>query len=188
MALKPEADRLVETHAYLVRGTRARWFPGVPPAVAEELDGAGRCALVEAARDYDAARGSAFATLAIWRLRGAMTAERRRQQRWCRATDSLEMVERADEDALYPRLTDPAAGPLARALRRDARRALLAAVNGLPWVERDVVRRHYWQHEGMREIGLALGCGARRVMRLHEGAIEQLRERLWLVRELFGAG
>src|SRR5205823_14567447 len=125
-------------YCHLVRGTRMRWFPDIAGAVAEELDGAGRLALVEAARDYEGNRGAGFATFAIWRLRDAMRNERRRHERWSRAEAPLDAAPDADEIGAPLQYQEGAPGPLDQALRRDARRMLLAAVNGLPWVEREV--------------------------------------------------
>ena len=184
MAPQADANRLIEAHGYLVHGTRTRWFPGLSGADAEELESAGRQALVEAAGEFEGGQGATFATFAVWRLRDAMRAECRRHERWQRFEEPLDPdVEEEEPAASIP---DDSPGPLDRALRGEARRLLLAAVDTLPWVEREVVWRHYWRNEALAEIGAALGCGVRRATRLHEDALGQLREWLWPVREVFG--
>jgi RNA polymerase sigma factor (sigma-70 family) len=187
MAPHSEATSLVEAHTYLVRGTRARWFPGLSGALAEEVEGAGRQALAEAAREFESGQGASFATFAVWRLRDAMRAECRRQDRWQRFEEPFEAPHEEEEtDSATASIPDDSPGPLERAFGSEARLLLLAAVHGLPWVEREVIWRHYWHREALVEIGDTLGCGVRRARRLHEDALGQLRGMLWSARELFG--
>lgn len=77
-ALSPDA--LVEKHAPLVKRIARHLSGRLPPNVdVDDLNQAGLIALLDAARNYNAAKGANFETYAGIRIRGAMLDEVRRQ-------------------------------------------------------------------------------------------------------------
>lgn len=78
-ARRQDQDRLVLDHLEFVRQVHGRLLARLPPGVdAENLESAGILGLVEAARQFDPGRGTAFKTYAYPRIRGAMVDELRR--------------------------------------------------------------------------------------------------------------
>src|SRR5438132_5689067 len=72
-------DALIMAHLPLVRHTLSRLIVHLPPGVdVENLEAAGTLGLVEAASKFDPERGVKFETFAVWRIRGAVFDELRR--------------------------------------------------------------------------------------------------------------
>lgn len=72
-------DRLILEHLYFVRHILGRMLGGLPDSVDNDnLESAGILGLVEAAGQFDPARGIAFTTFAYQRIRGAILDELRR--------------------------------------------------------------------------------------------------------------
>jgi RNA polymerase sigma factor FliA len=71
--LSPSAQELIEQGQGLVRSLAAGIHRKLPRSVdVEDLIAYGQLGLVEAARDFDPARGSQFSTYAYYRIRGAI--------------------------------------------------------------------------------------------------------------------
>ena len=71
--LSPSSQDLIEQGQGLVRSLAARIRRKLPRSVdVEDLIAYGQIGLVEAARDYDPARGNQFSTYAYYRIRGAI--------------------------------------------------------------------------------------------------------------------
>lgn len=76
---KPDSGKLVEEHGPLVRRIAHHLLARLPSSVnVEDLIQSGMIGLLEAAANYDAARGASFETFAGIRIRGAMIDEVRR--------------------------------------------------------------------------------------------------------------
>jgi len=72
-------DRLILEHLYFVRHILGKMLGGLPDSVdSDNLESAGILGLVEAAGQFDPARGTAFTTFAYQRIRGAILDELRR--------------------------------------------------------------------------------------------------------------
>jgi RNA polymerase sigma factor for flagellar operon FliA len=72
-------DRLILEHLYFVRHILGKMLGGLPDSVDNDnLESAGILGLVEAAGQFDPARGVAFTTYAYQRIRGAILDELRR--------------------------------------------------------------------------------------------------------------
>jgi RNA polymerase sigma factor for flagellar operon FliA len=70
---RPEPQQLIEECQGLVRSLAVSVHRKMPPNVdLEDLVAYGQIGLVEAARDYDPARGGRFSTYAYYRIRGAI--------------------------------------------------------------------------------------------------------------------
>jgi RNA polymerase sigma factor for flagellar operon FliA len=83
---------------------------------------------------------------------------------------------RGHDFALTDTLRDESADVGGDVERRDARAALLAAVERLPPQERAVIGRHYFAGQSLKEIGAVLGVSESRVSQVHGGAVKRLRE------------
>ncbi|QDU40224.1 RNA polymerase sigma factor FliA [Maioricimonas rarisocia] len=109
-ARKGDRDRLVLEHLEYVRHVVGKLISDLPAGTdLENLEAAGVLGLVEAATQFDAARGVAFTTYAYPRIRGAVLDELRRNsplsqtmaQRWARIrAASLEFENSATPEAL----------------------------------------------------------------------------------------
>lgn len=80
-----------------------------------------------------------------------------------------------DEDYLERHAVGSAPDPLELLEDEDLRRALAAAIEGLPERERLVMALYYEQDLNLREIGAVLGVTESRVCQLHAQAVARLR-------------
>lgn len=167
-------SELVEAHLHLIEPIARRLLRSVPRSIAlEDLVGAGRLGLVEAARSYRPAEhgGAPFSAFARPRIRGAMI-------------DSIKRA--AYREAKRPSVEDTPE-PVSDAFTREAAagvdRAALelriaAALRALPALQRRVVLAHYEDGLRMRAIGAEYGVGKSRASQIHRAAIRSLRRRL----------
>jgi RNA polymerase sigma factor for flagellar operon FliA len=103
IARRHERDGLIEQHVKLVKHLLGRMLRGLPDHVdRENLESAGMLGLVEAAHQFDPARGTTFASFATTRIRGAIIDELRRN---CPLPQSMQRQWRTVREA-YARLTD----------------------------------------------------------------------------------
>jgi RNA polymerase sigma factor for flagellar operon FliA len=110
---RTERDALILEHLAFVRHILGRMISRLPAgADRENLESAGICGLVEAAGQFDAARGVSFTTYAYPRIRGAILDELRRNcplpqhmlERWGRIRDAYAALEtEATPEALAER-------------------------------------------------------------------------------------
>ena len=86
------------------------------------------------------------------------------------------------DDATADRTMDPGPDPFRDAAEEDFRRALAAAIDGLPEREKMVMSLYYDDELNLKEIGLVLGVTESRACQLHGQALVRLRARLTGVR------
>jgi RNA polymerase sigma factor for flagellar operon FliA len=146
----------------------------IPRSIAlEDLIGAGRLGLVEAARNYrpEAFGGAPFSSYARPRIRGAI---------W-------DSVKRAPfREAKRPRIEDtpePASYTFTMEAAAAVDRAELgfrmsAALRALPEIQRRVVLLYYEEGLRMRAIGSQFGVTKTGASKIHRAAIRLLRRRL----------
>jgi RNA polymerase sigma factor (sigma-70 family) len=146
----------------------------IPRSIAlEDLIGAGRLALVEAARKYrpEAFGGAPFSSYARPRIRGAMWDSVKRAP--YREAKRLR-IEGMREPASYTFTTEAAAA----VDRAELGRRIAAALRALPEVQRRVVLLHYEDGLRMRAIAAEYGVTKGGASKIHRAAIRLLRRRL----------
>jgi RNA polymerase sigma factor for flagellar operon FliA len=172
-AVALDHNGLVEAHVSLIEPIARRLASRLPRSFTlDDLIGAGRVGLVEAARAYrpELHGGAPFAAYARLRIRGAI----------------LDSVRRANYiEAKRPSLEDapePASHSFREAAAAVDRAALelriAAALRSLPALERRVVLLHYEDGLRLRAIGARYGVGKSRASQIHRAAILALRRRL----------
>ena len=82
------------------------------------------------------------------------------------------------DDVTAGRAVDPGPDPFREAADGDFRKALSAAIDGLPEREKMVMSLYYDDELNLREIGLVLGVTESRVCQLHGQALVRLKARL----------
>jgi len=185
MALAKLARRrndLVHGHLHLVRAVAWRVWRDLDATLDfEDLVGHGMVGLVQAARRYDPRRGVTFATFAWHRIRGAMFDAVRVMGRYTRREIASYRAGRiaVDPDPPVPSvddLPDGAPDPDELFAQRDRCLRLRAAVAKLPQRERGFIEKVYYEGKRFRVAGSELGLSKSWASRLHDRAIDGLRE------------
>jgi RNA polymerase sigma-70 factor (ECF subfamily) len=92
--------------------------------------------------------------------------------------DHLAATARAAFDPLVTSFADVATSPTQRLVRREAERALMAALDALPIDHQLALELYYWEELSMQDVADALGISrSAAINRIHR-ARAQLRERL----------
>lgn len=194
-----ERDKLILAHTHLVPKTVKRLVPKVPARIErEDLEGAGYLGLVEAADRWDPARGTAFRTLAIAWIRGAVW-EYLRAEDW--APRSVREKERRGEEEVLELVSlsdvlvndgegspitvaeavpDPNVDVERQTLAKLEEEALRACVRWLPRRERALLEAYYWDDRTHRQIGSRERRCVSRIHQWHEEAMGRLRR--WVER------
>jgi RNA polymerase sigma factor for flagellar operon FliA len=166
-----DPNELAEAHLHLIEPIARRLAATLPASFAlEDLIGAGRVGLVEAARRYRPQDhgGAPFSAWARVKIRGAMLDSIRRAA-W------LEAKRPALEDSREPAaltITEAAVDREFLGLR------VAAAIKSLPELQRRVLLLYYDEGLRLRAIGQTIGKGRSRASKLHMEAIRSLRRRL----------
>jgi RNA polymerase sigma factor (sigma-70 family) len=169
VALDPK--ELAEAHLHLIAPIARRLARTLPRSFAlEDLIGAGRVGLVDAARRYRPEKhgGAPFSAFARPRIRGAILDSVRR-------ASFIEATRPALEDSPEPAelsLTEAWVDREALGFR------VAAAIRALPELQRRVLLLHYDEGLRLRAIGGAIGKGRSRASKLHMEALRSLRRRL----------
>lgn len=112
--------KLIEEHGFLIgKAVKLVWPRVMGYAEREDLEGAGGIGLVEAARRYDPASGTTFATFAWYRVQGEILDQLRRQRNLPRRVFAQLMALQSAGEVLESRAGVVAA---ARARNADARK------------------------------------------------------------------
>ncbi len=145
-----ERDQLLKQHFGLVHHVARKMQKHLSTEASfDDLVSAGSVGLMSAAENFDPARGLAFSTFALPRIRGAILDDLRKQDRVPRS------VRRR-----------------ARALH--AARELVA----LPPRERQVLALYYYEELTQQQIAQVLGVTESRVSQIRAHAVARLRDRL----------
>jgi RNA polymerase sigma factor for flagellar operon FliA len=187
-ALRSEAEvqRLVRENEklvdYMVNRYLKRYFVGSMER--EDLVSWGMIGLVQAARAWDPERGHSFSTLACRAIERALVRGVRREWRpdEARATVSLDA-------AIFDEGSDGGEERFIELLRArddvedrivafETGSAVRAAMAALPPEHREVIRRHYFNDEPVRDIARDLGLTRQAVYLREKMALRQLRAAL----------
>lgn len=160
-------NELVEAHLSLIEPIARRLWRTLPRTFSiEDLIGAGRIGLLEAARRYrpEDHGGTPFSAYARRRIRGAM----------------LDSVRRgAFIEATRPALEDTAEPAAEMDFDRDVLGLRVAsAIRSLPERQQRVLLLHYEDGLLLAEIGSQFGVCRSRAWQIHRSAIRSLRRRL----------
>lgn len=154
-----------------------------------------RAGLVEAAQKYDPGAGVHFRSYSWSRIKGAVMDGIRRNSRYSRAYRGEDGAAHDDvsarpsakgvHSAILPNAADtlPDAGSLSYSPEAavDAgrvRAALLRALQALPARDRDVILRHYFRGEPIKDIAQQYGFTVFTIVRFHARSLSQLRDAL----------
>lgn len=169
-ALALDHNGLVEAHLHLIEPIARRIWLTLPRAfLFEDLIGAGRVGLLEAARRYapESHGGAPFSAYARPRIRGAILDSVRRgafrEAHRASLEDSPEVASAAAESALDRDLLGV---------------RVAAAIRTLPALQRRVLLMHYEDGLRLRAAGSAVGVGKSRASQIHRAALRSLRRRL----------
>jgi len=161
----------------------------------DDLLGYARAGLVEAAHKFDPGAGVHFRSYSWTRIKGAVLDGIRKNSRYSRAYRGEEDDARDDvsarpsakgaHSATLPNTADtlPDAGSLHYS-PEDAvdagrvRAALLRAVQALPARDRDVILRHYFRGEPIKDIAEQYGFYVQTITRFHCRSLSRLRDAL----------
>lgn len=169
----PAIDRneLVEAHLSLIEPIARRLARTLPRTFAlEDLIGAGRVGLLEAARRYSPADhgGAPFSAYARPRIRGAILDSVRRGA----FIEATRVSASGGLDVPVTMLSEDGVDKDALGLR------VASAIRMLPALQRSVLLRYYDDGLRLRAIGSEFGVGGSRASRIHMEAIRLLRRRL----------
>jgi RNA polymerase sigma factor (sigma-70 family) len=166
-----DRNGLVVAHLHLIEPIARRIWLTLPRAfLLEDLVGAGRLGLLEAARRYAPADhgGAPFSAYARPRIRGSILDSVRRGA--FREAHRASIEDSAEPAALM--LTEAAVDRDALGLR------VAAALRALPDLQRRVLLLHYEDGLRLRAVGSAFGVGKSRASQIHMSALRALRRRL----------
>lgn len=199
-AVEKRFRRTIEVYATKVR---LEW--NLPHHLEMDLRSYGQVGLFEALERFDASRGFAFRTYAEHRIQGAIKngvrtlldakrvakktpeeAPPAQSDKWARLVDHVERIALAVvtiRDYNNAAASADAHENPEHALENHERRELLGhALDALPDREREILRLHYTEDANGVEIGAALGIHRSTVWRLHDQALDSLRESLRALR------
>jgi len=194
--LSDEQRRLIEDHVGLVDYLAKRLATVSIPFDDRWQDG--MIGLIDAARDFDPARGANFATLATMKIRSAMLDAERDgagvliripRTRWSKMTAKERRASQPHVRFRWRR-SDTAGGADGSWSRDDDVIDPVAPVDDEPYdaemirlgLDRlggkmaEAMRLYYWHGLSMREVGRRLDLSESRVSQMHSAAIELLRE------------
>lgn len=180
--------RLVEAHLPLVRHLAARMIPRARPYLEmDDLIAIGTEALLRAAERFDPDRGVAFGSFAYLRVRGAMcegigvvgpvsrgVARRRRDRPERRSRPTLLPID--DRQPSGPASPSELGEEMTLAI--DATRIgprLGVALETLDDRDRQILLRHYFGGDTLRDIGSDMGHSRSWASRVHARALTRLR-------------
>jgi RNA polymerase sigma factor FliA len=92
--------------------------------------------------------------------------------------DEVTRGDRSERSTLGDSLPDRGIGPVDTLEAKESKRALVAAVEGMPERERTVLLMYYYDELTLSEIGDVLGVTESRVCQIHTKALRQLRSKL----------
>ncbi|MBI3909903.1 MAG: sigma-70 family RNA polymerase sigma factor [Armatimonadetes bacterium] len=181
-----EVQRLVEQNKrlvdYMVNRYLKRYYVGTMER--DDLVSWGMIGLVNAARAWDPARSAAFSTLACRAIERMIIRGVSREWRpdEANATLSLDALlgERngdGSDERFVDRLADDA-DVEEDFLRADTGIEVRRALADLPEEQQDLIRRHYYEGQGVQEIAQDLGMSRQGIYSREKGILRRLRERL----------
>jgi RNA polymerase sigma factor for flagellar operon FliA len=184
-AIRSEAEvsELVRRHArlvdYMVNRYLKRFFVGTMER--EDLMSWGMIGLVQAARAWDPARSSSFSTMACLAIERAIIRGVNREWRpdEARATVSLDAA--LFEEEGNDRFVDLLAGDEdveERILTSETGLTVRQALAELPEDQRELLERHYFQDEAVRDIAREMGVSRQAIYLREKLALRHLREKL----------
>jgi RNA polymerase sigma factor FliA len=94
------------------------------------------------------------------------------------ALDEVMRGDRTERSTLGESLPDRGVGPVDTLEAKEAKQALIEAVDGMPERERTVLLMYYYDELTLSEIGDVLGVTESRVCQIHTKALRQLRSKL----------
>jgi RNA polymerase sigma factor for flagellar operon FliA len=184
----------IARHLPLVRSVAARFRARLPPNVEyDDLLAAGTYGLIDALRKNPELEGQAFEWYARVRIQGAIIddlrtqdwlSRRARKQATAQAKDGsaplrgIVAMEDLSEAARQGMRDESLPSPLEAAERRDERKQLSMALEGLAARDRLIMDLHYSQGMQFKDIAARLGVSESRVSQLHTRTVSQLRRRL----------
>lgn len=142
------------------------------------------CGLLMASRRYDPNRGVSFRAYARRRINGAVLDGLRKTDHLSRQARAVVKAEGTERFAKLVQLecTEEIEGELLApdrwAIRAELRELLMAAMEDLPVVVREVLHSYYFEHKPMSEIATHLGISGGRVSQLHRRGVELVRQYL----------
>jgi RNA polymerase sigma factor FliA len=187
MSTAANSQALIEECQGLVRSLAARIHRKMPPHVdLDDLVAYGQMGLAEAARDFDAARGTQFSTFAYYRIRGAIydglakmswfsRAEYGRRHKEQIAGQVLSGQEAEDEASGIESLEDASApAPPAVAIFHEISQRLAELTRALPEDARALIHAAYSEGLDLQEAGQRLGISKSWASRLHGKTLRRL--------------
>ena len=186
VATEAEVQQRVREHQklvdYMVNRYLKRYYVGSMER--DDLISWGMIGLVQAARAWDPTRGTSFPTLACRAIERMIVRGVRREWRpdEARATVSLD-ASLADDasDEVRERFVDllPAEDDLeARILASETEVTVRRALDELEPEQRELLQRHYFEEEPVREIAQHLGVTRQAIYLREKLALRQLRQKL----------
>jgi RNA polymerase sigma factor (sigma-70 family) len=186
MRSEAEVERIVRENEklvdYMVNRYLKRYFVGSMER--DDLVSWGMIGLVQAARAWDPARGHSFSTLACRAIERSLVRGVRREWRpdEARSTVSLDATvfdgtDDGGEERFVELLRDPE-DVEGRLLASETEITVRDAVAALSPEQQDVIRRHYFEEEPVRDIARDLGLTRQAVYLREKTALRQLRDTL----------
>lgn len=181
-------ESLIRNYLPLVEFLARRLGRHVHASYRADLYSFGLEGLMDAIAKFRPEMGNRFETYGSCRIRGAMS-DGIRKMSWLprgaehRSSRVIETVVPVDFQAartpvgtrLQDSLSDPTAGaPFDDLLLQADHDEVLAAIEGLPERERNVVVEHYYAQKQLKEIGRDMGVTESRVCQLHRRALRLL--------------
>jgi RNA polymerase sigma factor (sigma-70 family) len=164
-------EALIVDNLPLVRAAARRLVAQLAPCYElDDLISEGVIGLMRAVESFDASKNVPFEAWALIKIRGQMLQHIRDE----RKRHHEELFESTLERQSY----DPVPALDAEASRTAIMAHVLAAAAQLPDREQEILERLYFDSEGLRAIGEALGVGKAYACRLHRKALDLLRREL----------
>lgn len=179
-----DRDRLLHEHLQLPAAIASSFPQLLAAASLDDIIGDGRTGLVEAANNFDPARGCAFTTFAWPRVRGAIIDGARRMSRYSRPQPGRQPTAAPPRYEHVPLQLAPDVpdetlrDPDETIDRQRALERALEAIATLPPRERAIAEAHYFGGRTIQEAARQLGHSEFFASRLHARAIRRLRELL----------
>jgi len=186
MTATPGPQTLIEQCQGLVRSLASRIHRKLPPHVElEDLVAYGEVGLVEAARDFDPARGSRFSTFAYYRIRGAIydslakmswfSRTEYNRRRAGQAAGEVSCREAEEDESGAEWLVDSSTpAPPAAAILHEANQRLYELIGALPEDAGSLIRATYFEGLDLQKAGARLGISKSWASRLHAKTLRRL--------------